>query len=84
VKEGIFGRGAPHGNLSAKLNSLELTGEPVMVQKKKLSGVQRNRPRKQKKANAAQRADGGPGARGAHNGELCTGTDVNTEGSSRT
>jgi len=29
-------------------------------------------------------ADGGPGARSAHSGESCTGTDVDTEGSSRT
>jgi len=33
---------------------------------------------------AQQAADEGPGARGAHGGESCTGTDVNTGGSSRT
>jgi len=41
-------------------------------------------PRKQEKANAAPQADVGPAARGAHNGELCTGSDVDTGGSSRT
>jgi len=30
------------------------------------------------------KADVGPGARGAHSGESCTGTDVDTGGSSRT
>jgi len=71
--------------LPQELSSLELTGEPVMVQrKKKLPGTQRKRLRKQKKATAAQRADGRSGARGAHSGESCTGTDVNTGGSSRT
>jgi len=55
-----------------------------MVQrKKKPSGAQQKRQRKQEKANAAPRANGGPGARGAHSGEPCTGTDVDTGGSSR-
>jgi len=71
--------------LPQELNSLELIGEPVTVQKKKkLSGAQRKRLRKQKKATAAQRADGGPRAQGANSGESCTGTDVNTGGNSRT
>jgi len=39
---------------------------------------------KQEKANAAPQADGGLGAQGAHSGESCTGTDVDTGGSSRT
>jgi len=39
---------------------------------------------KQEKAIAPQHADVGPEARGAHSGESCTGTDVDTEGSSRT
>jgi len=39
--------------------------------------------KKHEKANAAPQADVGPGARGAHNGELCTLTDVDTGGSSR-
>jgi len=38
----------------------------------------------EKKATAAQQTDVWPGARGAHSGESCTGTDVNTGGSSRT
>jgi len=38
-------------------------GEPVMVQrKKKPSGAQRKRQKKQEKANAAPQADGEPGA----------------------
>jgi len=73
------------GTLPQELNSLQLTGEPVMVQrKKKLSGAQRKCLRKQEKANTAQWADGGPGAQGAYSGESCTGTDVDTGGSSRT
>jgi len=49
---------------------------------KKPTGAQWKHLRIQKKATAAQRADGGPGARGAHSGESCTGIDVNTRGSS--
>jgi len=41
-------------------------------------------PEETKKANAVPQADGGPGARGAHSDESCTGTDVDTGGSSRT
>jgi len=56
-----------------------------MVQKKKKpSGAPWKLQRKQEKANAAPQADAGPKARGAHNGESCTGTDVDTGGSSRT
>jgi len=56
-----------------------------MVQrKKKPPGARRKRQRKQEKVNAAPQADGGPGARGANSGEPCTGTDVDTGGSSRT
>jgi len=73
------------GTLPQELSSLQLTGEPVMGQrKKKPSGARRKRQRKQEKANAAPQADAGPGARGAHSGELCTGTDVDTRGSSCT
>jgi len=69
------------GTLPQELSSLQLTGEPVMVQrKKKPPGAQWKRLRKQVKANA----DTGPGARGNHSGELCTGTDADTGGSSRT
>jgi len=68
------------GTPPQELSSLQLAGEPVMVQrKKKLSGAQRKRQKKkQEKANAAAQADAGPGARGAHSGESCTGTDVDT------
>jgi len=56
-----------------------------MVQrKKKPSGARRKRQRKEEKANAAPQVDVGPGARGAHGGEPCTGTDVDTRASSRT
>jgi len=51
--------------------------------KNKLSGAQWKHLRKQK-TNAAQQADGGQKARGAHSGKLCTRTNVNTEGSSHT
>jgi len=72
------------GTLLQELSSLQLTGEPVMVQrKKKPSGARRKCERKQEKANAASQADRGPEARGAHSGELHTGTDVDTGGSSR-
>jgi len=73
------------GTLTQELSSLQLTGEPVMVQKKKKpSGARRKLQRKQEKANVAPQADGGPGARGALSGESCTGTGVDTRGSSRT
>jgi len=73
------------GTLTQEFSSLQLTGEPFMVQrKKKPSGARWKRQRKQEKAYAAPQADGGPGAQGAHSGESCTGTDVDTEGSSRT
>jgi len=73
------------GTLLQELSSLQLTGEPVMVQrKKKPSGARRKLQRKQEKANAAPQADAGPGARGALSGESCTGTDVDNGGSSRT
>jgi len=63
--------------LPQELSSLQLTGEPVMVQrKKKPFGTRWKRQRKQEKANAAPQADVGPGARGANSGEPCTGTDV--------
>jgi len=62
------------GTLPQELSSLQLTGEPVMVQrKKKPSGARWKRQRKQEKANAAPQADGEPGARGVHGGESCTG-----------
>jgi len=77
VKKGTFRRGAPVGALPQELSSFQLTGEPIVVQIKKIpSGARQKRQRKQNKANAAPQADGGPEARGAHNGESCTGTDV--------
>jgi len=73
------------GTLPQELSSLQLAGEPVMVQrKKKPSGARRKRQRKQEKANAAPQANVGLGARGDHSGKSCTGTDVDTGGSSRT
>jgi len=73
------------GTLPQELSSLQLTSEPVMVQrKKKPSGAQRKRMRKQKEGTAALQAGGGQRARGAHSGKLCTGTDASTEGSIRT
>jgi len=73
------------GTLPQELSSMQLTGEPVMVQrKKKPSSARWKRQRKQEKVNAASQADGGPGARGAHSSESCTGADVDTGGSSRT
>jgi len=73
------------GTLPQELSCLQLTGEPFMVQrKKKPSGSRQKHQRKQEKANAAPQAEAGPGARGAHSGESCTGTDVDKGGSSRT
>jgi len=73
------------GTLLQELSSLQLTGEPVVVQrKKKPSDARCMCQRKQEKANAAPQSDVGPGARGAHSGESCTGTDVDTGGSSHT
>jgi len=49
--------------LPQELSSLQLTGKPVIVQrKKKPSGARWKRQRKPVKANAAQQADAGPGA----------------------
>jgi len=70
------------GTLPQELSSLQLT--VVVERKKKPSGAGWKRQRKQEKANAAPQADVGPGARGAHNGESCTATDVDTGGSGRT
>jgi len=85
MKEGTFRRGAPRENPSARTQLFAADRRTSHgSRKKKLSGTQRKRLRKQKKATAAQRADGGPGARGDHIDESCTGTDVNTRGSSRT
>jgi len=51
VKEGTFGRGALVGTLALELGSLQLTGKPVMVQrKKKPSGAKQKRLMKQKEA----------------------------------
>jgi len=49
------------GTLPQELSSLQLTGEPVMVQKKKKpSGARRKLQWKQEKANAVPQADAGP------------------------
>jgi len=51
------------GTIPQELSSLQLTGEPVMDQrKKKPSGARRKHQRKQEKANAAPQADVGLGA----------------------
>jgi len=51
------------GTLPQELSSLQRTGEPVTVQrKKKSSGARLKRQRKQEKANAAPQADVGLGA----------------------
>jgi len=64
------------GTLPHELSFLQLTGKPVMVQRKKKApgGAQRKNLRKQEKAKAAPQADSGPGAQGAHSGKSCTGT----------
>jgi len=47
--------------LSQELISLQLTGEPVVIErKKKLSGARRKSQSEQEKANAAPQADGEP------------------------
>jgi len=81
VKEGTFGRGNPPARTQRFGADRRISHGS---KKKKLSGAKRKRLRKQKKATAAQQADGGPGARGAHIIESCTGTDVNIGCSSRT
>jgi len=54
-----------------------------MVQRKeKPSGTRWKCQRKQEKVNAAPQANVEPGARGAHSGESCIGTVVDTRGSS--
>jgi len=51
------------GTLPQELSSLQLTAEPVMVQrKKKPSDAQRKRLKKQKKTIVARQAGGGQGA----------------------
>jgi len=73
------------GTLPQELSSLQLTGEPVDGSKEEETlRCPTEAPEETKKANASPQADVGPGARGAHSGKSCTGTDVDTEGSSRT
>jgi len=85
VKEGTFGRGVPCGNPSAR-TQLFAADRRTSHGSKKEETLRRptEAPEETKKANAAPQADGGPVARGAHSGESCTGTDVDTGGSSRT
>jgi len=45
------------GTLPQELSSLQLAGEPVVVQRKKKPSEARKRQRKQEKANAAPQAD---------------------------
>jgi len=86
VKEGTFGRGALC-TLPQELSSLQLRGEPVVVQrKKKPSGTRQKHQRKQEKANAdsvtGQQRTGSSTV--AHSGKSCTGTDVDTGASTHT
>jgi len=53
----------------------------MVHKKKKPSCAQWKRQKKQEKANAAPQAGAGPGAGGAHSGESCIGTVVDTGGS---
>jgi len=80
-----FGRGAPRGNPSART---QLFGADKRTShgSKKEETLRRptEAPGETEKATAAQRAKGGLRARGAHSSKSCTGTDVNTESSSRT
>jgi len=79
VKEEIFRKGAPCGNPSAKT---QLFAADRQTRKKTLR-CSKKVPEETRNANAAPQVDKKPGARGAHSGESCTGTDVDTGGSSR-
>jgi len=70
------------GTVPQELSSLQLTGEPVVIQrKKKPSGARQKRQRKQEKANVALQADGGPELEAL---TVANRALVDTEGSSRT
>jgi len=85
VKDGTFGRGAPYGNPSVRTQLFAADKRTSHGSKKEETLMcPTEAPEETRKANAAPQADVGPGARGAHNGESCTGTDVDTRGSSRT
>jgi len=61
VKEGTFGRGAPRGNAFARTQLFAADRRTSHgSKKKKLSGSQWKRLRKQKKATVVQQVDGGP------------------------
>jgi len=73
------------GTFPQELSSLQLAGEPVIVQrKKKPLCAQRKCQRKQEKANAAPRADVERELKAPTVANRGTGTDVDTGGSSRT
>jgi len=85
VKEGTFGRGAPCGNPSSRTQLFAAERRTSHGSKKEETlRCPTEAPEETRKANAAPQADVGPGARGAHSGESCTGTDVDTGGNSRT
>jgi len=79
-------RGNIRGNPSARTQFIGADRRTSRGSKKKkpLGAQPKCQEKKQEKANAAPQADGGPGARGAHSGESCTGTDVDTGCNSRT
>jgi len=80
VKEGTFGRGAPCENPSARTQLFPADRQNSCGSKKEENlRRQMEAPEETRKANAAPQADTGPGARDAHSGESCTGTDVDTE-----
>jgi len=79
VKEGTFGRGAPRGNPSARTQLFAADRRTSHGSKKdETLRCQMEVPKKTRKSECCPQADVGQGARGAHSGESCTGTDVNT------
>jgi len=70
------------GTLPQELSSLQLTGELVMVQKKRNPQVPDGSSRGIKKKRMLPHRPMQDRERGAHSGESCTGTDVDTGGSS--
>jgi len=85
VLDGTFGRGAPCGNPTARTQLFAADRRTSHGSKKEETlRCPTEASEETKKVNAAPQADAGPGARGAHSGESCTGTDVDTGGSSRT
>jgi len=83
--QGTFGRGALVGTLPQELSSLQLTGEPVMVQrKKKPSGARWKRQRRQEKRTLPHRPTQDWELEAPTVANRVLGLDVVTGGSSRT